>query len=132
MPEQVWMNLDYSPVLGDDGKPAGVIAIVVETTERILAERRIASELERQRQTFDQMQGFVGVLSGPDHVYQYVNDAYRQISGRSDFIGNTVREVFPDLAGQGFFELLDQVYASACRYPRDGIAPTRQRRGPVH
>ncbi|MEL6061710.1 MULTISPECIES: sensor histidine kinase [unclassified Methylobacterium] len=40
-PEQVWMNLDYSPVFDEDGKPAGVIAIVVESTERVLAERRL-------------------------------------------------------------------------------------------
>ncbi|SEO38843.1 Signal transduction histidine kinase [Luteibacter sp. UNC138MFCol5.1] len=39
-PEPVWMDLDYSPVLGEDGKPAGVIAIVVETTERVLADQR--------------------------------------------------------------------------------------------
>ncbi|MDX3909960.1 MAG: PAS domain S-box protein [Sphingobium sp.] len=32
-PEQVWMNLDYSPLLGDDGQPAGVLAIVIETTD---------------------------------------------------------------------------------------------------
>jgi len=32
-PERVWMDLDYSPILGDDGTPAGVIAIVVETTQ---------------------------------------------------------------------------------------------------
>lgn len=32
-PEQVWLNLDYSPVPGDDGKPPGVIAVVVEITE---------------------------------------------------------------------------------------------------
>ncbi len=38
--EQVWMNLDYSPVFGEDGLPAGVIAIVGETTERVRAERR--------------------------------------------------------------------------------------------
>nr|WP_293868368.1 PAS domain-containing sensor histidine kinase [uncultured Alsobacter sp.] len=39
VPEQVWMNLDYSPVLDETGQPAGVLAIVVETTERVLAER---------------------------------------------------------------------------------------------
>src|ERR1700748_370207 len=33
-PEQVWMDLDYSPVAGDDGQPAGVLAIVTETTAR--------------------------------------------------------------------------------------------------
>jgi len=40
-PEQVWMNLDYSPVLDEAGQPAGVIAIVVETTQRVIAERTL-------------------------------------------------------------------------------------------
>ena len=40
-PEQVWMNLDYSPVLNEAGQPAGVIAIVVETTQRVIAERSL-------------------------------------------------------------------------------------------
>ncbi len=39
-PEPVWMNLDYSPVPGENGQPAGVLAVVVETTERVAAERR--------------------------------------------------------------------------------------------
>ncbi|WP_398465521.1 PAS domain S-box protein [Tardiphaga sp.] len=41
-PEQVWMDLDYSPVLDDDGEPAGVICILAETTERVAADRRTA------------------------------------------------------------------------------------------
>ncbi len=40
-PELVSMNLDYSPVTGDDGKPAGVIAIVVETTAKVRTEARL-------------------------------------------------------------------------------------------
>ncbi|RZJ90734.1 MAG: PAS domain S-box protein, partial [Brevundimonas sp.] len=44
-----WMNLDYSPVLGDDGTPQGVIAIVVETTARVLAERSMAEGEARLR-----------------------------------------------------------------------------------
>jgi PAS domain S-box-containing protein len=110
--EQVWMNLDYSPVLDDSGQPAGVIAIVVETTERVLADRRSVAEQQRLQQLFSQMPGFVGVLTGPEHVFDYVNDAYVEIAARRDFVGRTLREVFPDLAGQGFYELLDQVYAT--------------------
>ncbi len=113
--EQVWMNLDYSPVIDESGATAGVIAIVVETTARVLADRRIAAEQQRQRQLFEQMPGFVCVLSGPEHVYEYVNAAYIAISGRSDFIGRTIREVFPDLTGQGFYEMLDQVYTTGER-----------------
>lgn len=37
-PEQVWMNLDYSPVFDERGKPGGVIAIVIETTDREIVE----------------------------------------------------------------------------------------------
>ena len=120
-PEQVWMNLDYSPVLDDSGEPAGVIAIVVETTERVLADRRNAREQDRQRQLFSQMPGFVAVLSGADHTYEYVNDAYIQVGGVRDYVGHTVREVFPELKGQGFYELLDQVYATGERFASDAM-----------
>nr|WP_223799004.1 PAS domain-containing protein [Sphingomonas nostoxanthinifaciens] len=41
-PEQVWMDLDYSPVLGEDGEPAGVICFLSDTTERVASERRTA------------------------------------------------------------------------------------------
>jgi PAS domain S-box-containing protein len=110
--EQVWMNLDYSPVIDDGGRPGGVIAIVAETTERVLAGRRAAAEQERQRQLFTQMPGFVAVTAGPQHVFEYVNEAYIKIAGRSDFVGRAVREMFPDLAGQGYYELLDRVYST--------------------
>lgn len=38
-PEDLWLDLYYSPVAGDDQHPAGVLAIVVETTEHVLSER---------------------------------------------------------------------------------------------
>ncbi|WP_061172482.1 hybrid sensor histidine kinase/response regulator [Caballeronia hypogeia] len=39
-PEDVWMDLHYSPVAEDDGHPAGVLSIVFETTGKVLAEQR--------------------------------------------------------------------------------------------
>jgi two-component sensor histidine kinase len=47
IPEQVWMNLDYSPVLDESGRPAGVFAVVVETTGRVRTERALARAEER-------------------------------------------------------------------------------------
>ena len=119
-PEQVWMNLDYSPVIGENGQPAGVIAIVIETTERVLADRRAATERARRQQWFDQMPGFVAILSGPEHIYEYVNNAYVTISGSRTFIGRTLRDVFPELKGQGIYELVDGVYESGERYVARG------------
>lgn len=39
-PERAWMDLDYSPVLDEDGEPAGVICILAETTDRVAHARR--------------------------------------------------------------------------------------------
>lgn len=39
VPEDVWLDLYYSPVANDDGSPAGVMAMVVETTEFVISER---------------------------------------------------------------------------------------------
>lgn len=52
-PEEVWLDLHYSPVVDDDGVPAGVIAIVFETTERVLAEQK-RMEAERDRTKAEQ------------------------------------------------------------------------------
>ncbi|MGV2103911.1 PAS domain S-box protein [Rhizobium sp. 21-4511-3d] len=109
-PEQVFMNLDYSPVMGAEGVPCGVMAIVVETTDKVMAERWRQGEQERLRLMFEQAPGFVAMLAGPDHVFELTNAAYRQLVGHRDVVGLPVREALPDLRGQGFFELLDDVY----------------------
>ncbi|HEY5237637.1 MAG TPA: PAS domain-containing protein [Rhizomicrobium sp.] len=91
-PEQVWMNLDYSPVIDESGKPGGVIAIVGETTQRVLAERRQAHAAARQRRQFEQAPGFIIVMNGPEHLVEFVNDTHRKVFGSDDWVGKPIRE----------------------------------------
>ena len=128
-PEQVWMNLDYSPVMDESGKPGGVIAIVVETTQKIAAERAQASATARQRRQFEQAPGFIIIMNGPEHVVEFVNDAHRRSFGSTGWEGKTIREAFPSIEGQGFFELLDGVYQTGKAYQAES-APVRYRRAP--
>lgn len=76
----------------------------------------LAASEERLRRQLQQMPGFAAILDGPNHVFQYVNDAYVAISGREHFIGRSVRDVFPELVDQGFLGLLDEVFQSGNRY----------------
>jgi len=121
-PEQVFMNLDYSPIMDDDGRPCGVIAIVVETTKKVEAERWRHGEQERLRRMFEQAPGFVAMLRGPDHVFELTNAAYRQLVGHRDVLGMSARDALPDLRGQGYFELLDNVYAMGTTYEGRALA----------
>ena len=111
-PEKAWFDLDYSPVPHDDGEPAGVLAIVIETTAKVQAENWQSGERERQRQMFEQAPGFMAVLTGPTHVFDLTNAAYRQLIGHRDVLGQPVRQALPEIEGQGFFELLDRVYST--------------------
>ncbi len=120
VPEQVWMNLDYSPVFDESGKPAGVLAIVVETTARVLAERRIAIEHWRLTEMCEQAPGLMAIFDGPEHRFVLANAVERQLIGREDVLGRTVREVLPEIENQGFLELLDKVYATG--HPYHGTA----------
>lgn len=61
---------------------------------------------------FDQAPSFMAILHGPDHRFQIVNQSYSDLVGGRDVIGMPVRAALPDVEGQGFFELLDQVYTS--------------------
>ncbi|HEY1925829.1 MAG TPA: PAS domain S-box protein, partial [Caulobacteraceae bacterium] len=131
-PEQVWMNLDYSPVLDESGKPAGVVAVVIETTERVEADQRAATERERLLQAFEQAPGLIIALRGPEHRVEFVNAAHRLVFGSAEWPGRTIREAFPDIEGQGFFEILDRVYATGERHIADAAPVTfRQSDGAV-
>jgi len=126
-PEQVWMNLDYSPVPGDDGEPAGVIAIVVETTKRVLADRRDSDQHERFARLFEQAPGFMALLRGPEHVFEMANPAYMQLVGHRDIVGKPVAEAVPEAAGQGFLTILDEIYRTGQPFVGRGIEVDLQR-----
>jgi PAS domain S-box-containing protein len=46
-PESGWMDLHYSPIVGEDGHSMGTLCIVHETTDRILVEKSLARSEER-------------------------------------------------------------------------------------
>lgn len=110
MAQQVWMNLDYSPVLDEMGQPAGVMAIVIETTARVLADRRNAAEHERLQRLFEQSPSFMAMLKGEKHVFEMVNPGYERLVGHRDVLGKTVAEALPEVATQGFVGMLDTAF----------------------
>ncbi len=71
--EDVWLDVSYSPVPDEAGRPAGVLAVVVETTARTLADERLRVAQEAGRvgtfEWYPQTKGLV------------VSDVYRQIYG---------------------------------------------------
>jgi signal transduction histidine kinase/ActR/RegA family two-component response regulator len=134
--EQTWFTFSYSPVRDESGEVAGMFCAVTETTEQVLAARHRAEELKRLQRLFQQAPGIIAVLRGPEHIFDIANDAYSWLTGSRDILGKPVREALPELADQGFFQLLDQVYKTGkpyfgnevpVRLQRDSNGPLEER-----
>ena len=78
--EQVWMNLDYSPLLDESGTPCGVMAIVVETTGKVRAEQALR-ESEKQFRTFAQAMPNQVWAAQPDGALDWLNRRVIEYSG---------------------------------------------------
>lgn len=126
--EQTWFTFSYSPLRGDDGRPAGMFCVCTETTATVLAERERLNEAERLRQLFHDAPGFMAVVRGPDHVFEMANASYQKLVGRHDLIGKPVREAVPEVEGQGLFELLDKVYRTGEAFSGRSVPVKLQRR----
>jgi PAS domain S-box-containing protein len=141
--ERVW-SATHTPILDDGGEVRLILQHTVDVTDlremhdtasdrrrelgvleraQRVQERNYTLDAERQhlRRLFDQASGFVAVLSGPDHVFDLVNAAYRRLIGGRDVVGRAVREALPEVAGQGFFQVLDRVYSTGEPFVGRGV-----------
>ena len=125
--EDAWFSFSYNPVWDDKGAIAGMFCACTETTEKVLAERRVATERERLRELFHQAPGFMAMLVGPEHIFEMVNTSYYQLVGHRDILGKPVLEALPEVAGQGFKEILDTVYATGEAFVGSGLSIMLQR-----
>ncbi|HEY8976201.1 MAG TPA: ATP-binding protein, partial [Burkholderiaceae bacterium] len=64
---------------------------------------------------FMQAPAGIAVLDGPEHVFELANPAYHAFIGGRDIVGKRLVDALPEMRGQPFPALLDEVY-------RTGIA----------
>ncbi|HYO07381.1 MAG TPA: PAS domain-containing protein [Tepidisphaeraceae bacterium] len=115
--EETYFTWSYSPIPDEAGGIGGLFCACTEETPRVLAERerdrlleQVNAEQARLKELFRRSPAFLAILRGPDHVFDQANDRYYELVGRRDVLGRRVRDALPEIAGQGFFELLDRVY----------------------
>ena len=78
----------------------------------------LPGELDRLREMLPGVPAAAAYLSRRDLVIEFANDEFLELVGGRDVTGLPVRAALPELAGQGWFELLDQVMETG--QPRRG------------
>ncbi|GGA07189.1 hybrid sensor histidine kinase/response regulator [Neptunicoccus cionae] len=149
--EDRFWSATHTPILRDDGSVEFILQNTMDVTNlyrgrdgggldhlpeqvamvqraEAVANQNLALEAMTDffKSAFDQAPSFMAVLDGPDHVFKIANRTYIDLIGKRDIMGLTVREALPDLEGQGFFDLLDQVYSSGEPVSFKGMPATLQ------
>ena len=124
---EAYMEIAVSAVRDDGGQLIGVSLVIRDATDRharLEQERARGAEItrsleEKRRQLadmFDLAPGFMAVTRGPDHVFEMANRAYADLFGKRTLAPVSVQAAFPELQGQSFVALRDQVYATGIAY----------------
>jgi two-component system cell cycle sensor histidine kinase/response regulator CckA len=111
-----YVLVSSAPIFDGDGGLIGALVVNTDVTERHAAakerERMVAAlEFERARLAtiFEEAPAFLAVLRGPDFIFERFNPAYRQLIGHREVIGKSLLDALPEIRGQGFVELLEEV-----------------------
>jgi PAS domain S-box-containing protein len=107
----VWVRNSVSLVHDTMGQPQNIIILTEDITKRKQAEEESKRAQQHLQDLFMKAPAMICITHGPEHRLELINDPFRQLYGnREVFLGKTARENWPELADQGFFERLDQVY----------------------
>ena len=112
------------PIFSSQARVLVIIERDLHSRKRTTAEAELTAATARQIDRIAAMfapapaPAAIAVMRGPHHVFEVANRSYGALVGERSLLGKTVREGLPELAGQGFFELLDGVYRSGQEYVR--------------
>ena len=96
--EETYFTFSYSPVYDDDGAVCGVFCACTETTEKVLAAKRIKVSEQRFRTMVMQAPVAIAVFRGQNFVAELANNFYLPLVGRTreDFVGKPLFESLPE------------------------------------
>jgi PAS domain-containing protein len=133
---ETWWNYSLTPIRQADHSVGGIFNQGNEITAVVRARRERQAEIDRWRELFRQAPSPVALLRGPQHVFEFANDAYLQLVGSREIAGKPVAEALPEVKAQGFIDVLDHVYRSGEPYiganrtvhlQRSGSEPAEER-----
>jgi signal transduction histidine kinase len=119
VPEEYIFNVSYQPLRNRAGAVYAITSLSTDVTEQVRARgiadaaaREVAHARKQLEFVFSQAPTAIAVLDGPEHRFVLANPSYNRLVNREFLMGQTVRDAFPELAGQGIFETLDGVFTT--------------------
>jgi PAS domain S-box-containing protein len=123
--EDVYWTFSYSSVLDDDGRHGGILVTCMETTQSVIAQKKIEESQQELLLLFDESPVAIAKISKDDDlIFQFANTLYGTMVGRKpeELIGRPLLEALPELTGQGFDQILKDVLSTGNPFIANEVA----------
>jgi PAS domain S-box-containing protein len=115
--QQVYFDFVYSPLREPDGEISGVMIMASEVTRQHMALKELEASEARFRALIEQAPVAICLFVGEDMVIELANQPMIGYWRKDEsVIGKPLREAVPELAGQPFVDILDQIRATGKAY----------------
>ncbi|MDV6167426.1 PAS domain S-box protein [Flavobacterium sp. DG1-102-2] len=121
-----YFDFTYQPVFDVNGNVYGVMDMAIDVTAQVLAQQRVKESQQQILDSFEQAPVGIAVLSGKGLIFTMANPFYGELVGRKpeEIIGKTLMTALPELEGQGFDKLLENVIITGIPYAAKEVAVT--------
>lgn len=114
--EQCYFDFVYAPYY-QDGALSGVQAIAIEVTSQVRAKKQLEESERRFRKLVEEAPVATAIYTGREMKISLANEAMLRLWGKdASAIGKSVGEALPELEGQPFLQLLDNVFTTGVPY----------------
>ncbi len=109
--ETTYVSFVYEAFREADGTISGIVAIGTDVTQQVKERKKLEESEERFRTLIKEAPFGTIILKGVDHVIELANEESLRLFGKnSSIIGKRLIEALPELEGQPYMEMLDNVY----------------------
>ena len=119
-----YFDFTYKPLFDTKGKVYGIIDMAVDVTEQVLAQQRIADSQKQILDSFEQSPVGIAILGRDKLTFTMANPFYADLVGRErdTLIDQPLLDILPELRGQGFEMLIEEVIATGTPYTATEVA----------
>ncbi|SNC77291.1 PAS domain S-box-containing protein [Hymenobacter gelipurpurascens] len=108
-----WMLSRGIPRRNETGEIVAWVGTGTDIQELKQVQQQLAAKDRQLRQILQQIPAHIATLSGPEHIYTFMNERSEQLFGGAVELGVPAAVARPEFVTNGYLHLIDEVYRTA-------------------
>lgn len=126
--EKTYIDFVYEPYYNLEGDITGVIVLANEITDLVLSIKKIRESEDNYRNIILKAPVAMCIFRGEQHLVEIANERMFKLWGKYDeIIGKPIFDFLPEVMGQGFEDIINNVYKTGIIYKAFGVPVNLQR-----